>query len=630
MRRAWQIWLAFGGAVLLAITAVGWLSYRALESEEAERTARAQAALEENSRLALWRLDSAVAPLIAEENARPYFVYRSFFPAGSPPGERVPGKSSASALVPSPLLTSENPQIRLHFEFHAWPEVALEEVMCSPSVPTGPQVARAVPEYLSAQALERNRRQLFMCPIRVGKKELLAALATENPPAMAAGSAVPQAVTQQPLPGNNALSQQGNASFPAEERQQMIAGQLRGDFEFQARQQAVMTNASTNGGTTDFGNNLSSIAGAQTDVMTPLWFHDELFLARHVTVGKQSLVQGCWLDWPLIRQQLLTGIGDLLPDAQLGPATISDGEDRAHRMAALPVKLITGELPIVPADSLSPVRLSLLVTWGLLLVAALAVALLLYGVMALSERRAAFVSAVTHELRTPLTTFRMYAEMLAEGMVTDETTRRSYLETLRTEADRLTHLVENVLAYARLERGGPGARIGPVPVTELLDRASERLAGRAAEAGLVLRTQAPPDVLAIDVVADPGAVEQILFNLVDNACKYAAGKDSAGKNADAAESRTLELAVDRANGSVRLRVRDHGPGVPERERKRLFQPFRKSAHDAANSAPGVGLGLALSRRLARDMGGDLSQENENAGGACFVLTLRAANDSPGV
>ena len=256
-------------------------------------------------------------------------------------------------------------------------------------------------------------------------------------------------------------------------------------------------------------------------------------------------------------------------------------------MAALPVKLITGELPIVPSDSLSPVRLSLLVTWGLLLVAALAVALLLYGVMALSERRAAFVSAVTHELRTPLTTFRMYAEMLAEGMVTDETTRRSYLETLRTEADRLTHLVENVLAYARLERGGPGARIGPVRVTELLDRASERLAGRAAEAGLVLRTQAPPDVLAIDAVADPGAVEQILFNLVDNACKYAAGKDSASKNAGTAESRTLELAVDRVNGSVRLRVRDHGPGVPERERKRLFQPFRKSAHDAANSAPGV-------------------------------------------
>ena len=282
-------------------------------------------------------------------------------------------------------------------------------------------------------------------------------------------------------------------------------------------------------------------------------------------------------------------------------------------MAALPVKLITGELPLVAAGALSPVRLSLLVTWGSLVLAALAVALLLSGVMTLSERRAAFVSAVTHELRTPLTTFRMYAEMLAEGMVPDEESRRRYLQTLRTEADRLTHLVENVLAYARIERGGPGARIGPVPVAELLDRASERLAGRAAEVGFDVRIDAPPEVLAASAVADPAAVEQILFNLVDNACKYARS----------AEVRTLELDVTRSNGHVRLQLTDHGPGVAERERKRLFQPFRKSAGDAALSAPGVGLGLALSRRLARDMGGELSLEPRASAGACFVLTLRA-------
>jgi signal transduction histidine kinase len=158
-------------------------------------------------------------------------------------------------------------------------------------------------------------------------------------------------------------------------------------------------------------------------------------------------------------------------------------------------------------------------------------------------------------------------------------------------------------------------------VAQLLERASERLADRAAEAGLTLRTAAPPEVLAMEAVADPGAVEQILFNLVDNACKYAASK-----YAPAAENRTLELDVARVNGSVRLRLRDHGPGVPERERKRLFQPFRKSAHDAANSAPGVGLGLALSRRLARDMGGELSLEDGSSGGACFVLTLRASDE----
>ncbi len=76
--------------------------------------------------------------------------------------------------------------------------------------------------------------------------------------------------------------------------------------------------------------------------------------------------------------------------------------------------------------------------------------MMLRGVLALSERRASFVSAVTHELRSPLTTFRMYAEMLAEGMVRDEQQRDRYLSTLRQEADRLSHLVDNVLQYARL------------------------------------------------------------------------------------------------------------------------------------------------------------------------------------
>ena len=96
---------------------------------------------------------------------------------------------------------------------------------------------------------------------------------------------------------------------------------------------------------------------------------------------------------------------------------------------------------------------ALLIGWGGAFLAVAAAAALLHGVMTLSERRAAFVSSVTHELRTPLTTFRMYAEMLANGMVPDAARRQEYYETLQRESERLTLLVENVLAYARLERG---------------------------------------------------------------------------------------------------------------------------------------------------------------------------------
>ena len=263
--------------------------------------------------------------------------------------------------------------------------------------------------------------------------------------------------------------------------------------------------------------------------------------------------------------------------------------------------------------SLSPVRLSLVLAWGSLLFGAVAVALLLKGVMTLSERRGAFVSAVTHELRTPLTTFRMYAEMLSEGMVPDEANRRRYLDTLRIEADRLTHLVENVLAYSRLERSKPGGRVAPLAVNDLLATAAGRLADRAAQAGFELVVDAREETRRSQVLADPSAVEQILFNLVDNACKYAA----------AATDRTLHLAAETREGSFYLSVRDRGPGVDPARRRMLFQAFRKSAADAAVTAPGVGLGLALCRRLARDMGGDLRYEPAAGGGACFVLRLKA-------
>jgi len=246
-----------------------------------------------------------------------------------------------------------------------------------------------------------------------------------------------------------------------------------------------------------------------------------------------------------------------------------------------------------------------------MLLAAVAVAVLMRGVVVLSERRADFVSAVTHELRTPLTTFRMYAEMLAEGMVPDEATRRKYFNTLLVEADRLTHLVENVLAYARLERGGLGNRVRAVPGGDLIDMCTGRSSDRARSAGLEMQADADATIRNATVLADPSAVEQIVFNLVDNACKYAR----------AATNRKLLVKATIADGKFLIQVRDYGPGIAVDQRRLLFQPFHKSASEAAVTAPGVGLGLALSRRLARDMGGDLRLDDRITDGAGFVIVL---------
>ena len=328
-------------------------------------------------------------------------------------------------------------------------------------------------------------------------------------------------------------------------------------------------------------------------VSQPLWLGGRLLLARRVQAGNQVRVQGCWLDWDRLQQRLKDEVADLLPNVELNPVTSTEPVKLSRLLASLPVQLSV-PMPVVPVSQFSPIRVSLVAAWCCLALVAVAAAITLQSVVALSERRAAFVSAVTHELRTPLTTFRMYAEMLAGGMVPEAEQRQHYLETLRVEADRLAHLVDNVLQYARLERTNPNRRRQQVDVQQLFDRMQVRLADRARQAEMELAVEIE-SCADQTLVTDPQAVEQILFNLVDNACKYAS--HSAKKQ--------LDLIVTCSMDKLTICVRDYGPGISAAGQKKLFRPFSKSVHDAANSAPGVGLGLALCERLARELGGRL-------------------------
>jgi len=347
-----------------------------------------------------------------------------------------------------------------------------------------------------------------------------------------------------------------------------------------------------------------------------VWLDDNLVLTREAMIDGVRMVQGVWLDWPALHAAWLIEITDLFPDAKLVPAPNANAGTRPTddplRFAALPVRLIPGVMQLPPLPFWTPLRKSLAIALACVLLAAAAVGLVLHGTVALSERRADFVSAVTHELRTPLTTFRLYSEMLADGMVTDETQRKTYLDTLTGEASRLSHLVENVLAYARLERGSGKARAENVTIGELLDRILPRLQQRADDCGMEVRIHATDGDRKTPLHIDAAAVEQILFNLVDNACKYAAPR--------AAEP-VIHVEADTRGKFAMLRVRDHGGGISRSERRRIFQPFHKSADQAAHSAPGVGLGLALCQRLATALGGAITLDAAHQNGACFVLRL---------
>ncbi len=614
MKRHWHIWIGFVLCLTVVLAAMGFISLTALRLDRAEADARRaetevrrQAAWEENVRLALWRMDSVLAPFVAQQSAYPYFAYSAFLPVNRAYSAMFNPRGGGEMLIPSPLLSDPSPNILVHFQFEP------DGRLTSPRVPSVGNFKLAVPKHVTEATVGQARAQLAKVESLVDRPRLLAMLP----------ESVPEPIEMIASP----LRQTPEQRLAQRQRRMVeLQNRGRGAVEFNERNYAFQeqtTNVIAQNRDLSRQNPLLPSTDVRGVLMTPLWIDGKLLLARRVAAGGREYVQGCLLDWPAIKASLLEVIEDLLPKADLEPIAAAAAEGEARMLAAAPVRLIPGE-PIVTAmalggpsaganGSLSPIVLSLMVAWVCVLLAGVAVAVLLFGVMRLAERRASFVTAVTHELRTPLTTFQMYAEMLAEGMVGDRQQQRHYLNTLRGEAMRLTHLVENVLSYARLERGRTDGRLVSLPVDELIQPVKARLAGYAQRAGMELIMQDDGLAGEATVRAIASAVEQILFNLVDNACKYAS--TSADKR--------IHLVLSRGNRAVEVSVRDHGPGVSAAVRRRLFRSFSKSAHEAAHTAPGVGLGLALSRRLARDMGGDLRLDEKVTDGARFVLTLQS-------
>ncbi len=595
MTRNIRVWLLFLLFLATLFGVMGWLTVGLLDSDTEAAALRRRAIHEEDVRLALWRMDSLLVPIIGRESARPHYVYQAFYPAETAYTHLLARLDAGDVLIPSPLLGPPPEEVLLYFQID--PTGAFS----SPQVPMGNLQDLAEARYMEDTVRDRFAARLTAVQ-GILEREALVAFLPEGEPedvrTAVAAPAVPrgsrsinllssierQARSNSFNMANDAFNLDAEAN-PLQEKQQLQ----------EIREPAPEAPSVLRRGT-----------------MRPVWVDGSLFLARRVSFDGAVHVQGAWLDWPRIRETLLAGIRDLLPNAEVEP--VGEGAlGNTDTLATIPARLLPGAHPELARDTASgPIRFSLVLAWLGALLAGLAVGFLIRGVLALSERRGAFVSAVTHELRTPLTTFRMYTEMLEEGMVPDKEDRRRYLGVLRSEAERLGHLVENVLSYARLERGRAAASLKAIEVGTLLEHHLRSLEVRAAQADMSLDVTRDPAACATRVRADGNAVERILYNLVDNACKYAA----------AATDRQVHLDCLPARGGVAIRVRDHGPGIAPDVLPHLFQPFSKSASDAAGTVPGIGLGLSLARRLARGMGGDL-RSMEVDEGACFELRLPA-------
>ncbi|HEY5658741.1 MAG TPA: HAMP domain-containing sensor histidine kinase [Myxococcota bacterium] len=353
-----------------------------------------------------------------------------------------------------------------------------------------------------------------------------------------------------------------------------------------------------------------------------------LLLYRTVLVGQQGYRQGlvlersrlgAWLEREVIQGNGLervasirfraTGATPAPPDE--GAAYVFD-----HRFAepfdALTARLALSSLPGVGSPGAVYGLVGLLVLVGA--VGLLAVYRMVGVAVHFAERRSNFVSAVTHELKTPLTAIRMYGEMLRDGLVDAEDKRSEYYGTITDESERLSRLIDNVLEFARLERGTREMSWTVGSVAPVLEEAVAKLRAHAGREGFSLVLQIEPGLPAIRF--DRDALLQVLFNLADNAMKYARS----------ARDRSIVLEARRAAGGVHVAVRDHGPGVPGSQLPRIFEPFYRAGDEGTRTTRGTGIGLALVKELAERMGAAVSGANAEGGGFRVRLVFP---DAPG-
>ncbi|MFO0831212.1 MAG: histidine kinase dimerization/phospho-acceptor domain-containing protein [Phycisphaerales bacterium] len=683
-----------GACVVLG--AMGLLTWQALRLEGREQAAQARAQFQESLRLALWRIDSAMTPIIAREAARPYFEYQPFYPTkptdGQPPLQdtsderavRSVDTPDGEALFPSPLLSNTDEFVNIHFQLDQ------SGNLTSPQVPQGRQRDLAEAGYVTPYVLSQTEDRLGEL-----RKLTLAGNARvfEDPNPFPASGSAGQGSGTPPQRAADEPTRTGMAP-PAnpEEKQVHLESaaapvtKADGDSEYQARLNAL------NKATTQYRQQAEEVArgqqrsanldtrkdararpgrdepatreespasspGAPDEQKTPAapddklmgplagppevpardiawtasdlivqgqfaprWLpaatagaEPELVFVRTVRVGDQTLEQGFWINWPQLRAALLQPVLTLFPHCSIRPVD-STAPVLGRRLATIPAELVVDVPESARNPGWTPLRGVLVVVWALVIASVVAMFGIVRASIELAERRGRFVSAVTHELRTPLTTFCLYSQMLSDGMVPTEEAKRQYARTLHHESIRLTRIVESVLDFARLGRGSRAA-FETLTLRELRQRAEPGLIAACARAEMRLDVSLTCDADQ-PVRTDPAILERVLGNLVDNACKYARNEADPDHN-------HIILTWSIENGRLLAGVRDFGPGIPFEEQTRVFDAFVRGRAHAHGSTPGLGLGLALSKGLAEQLGGELRIVRRDPG-VEFILDIAAA------
>ena len=295
-----------------------------------------------------------------------------------------------------------------------------------------------------------------------------------------------------------------------------------------------------------------------------------------------------------------------------GEFSVVDTLDERFSKMRLMVSLRPDIAPQLVVGGLPRSRLPVLI--GLFALTASLVAAAIYQLrrqQQLAQLRVDFVSGVSHELRTPLAQIRLFAELLRNGQLRSDAERERSFGIIDEEAQRLTYLVENVLAFARSEHGRNTVIVEPLEMDREMQAAIDAFAPLARVKRAKINSSIEPGLVSR---VDPRGLRQVVLNLLDNAVKYGP------------VGQTVNVSLSGTDDKVLIAVEDKGPGVPRSDREKIWDPYVRLTRATESAAGGSGIGLSIVRELVRLHGGRTWVEEAPSGGARFVVEFPKVSD----
>jgi signal transduction histidine kinase len=231
----------------------------------------------------------------------------------------------------------------------------------------------------------------------------------------------------------------------------------------------------------------------------------------------------------------------------------------------------------------------------------------------LAEMQFRFAAGVSHDLRTPLTAIRGAAFNLVEGLVKEPAAIERYAKLILRNAEELTSMIENVLAFSASLHSDKEDRREVFAIGDLLEHAAAAMAQEIEQAGCRIELTVAPELPA--VAGDPVALELVFRNLIGNAVRHGSG------------GKWIGVSAARSTDGVEIRVSDRGPGIPETELQRIFEPFYRGEQTRAQRVQGTGLGLSLVKTTVERQKGTIEVHNSPGGGAQFTVRLPPAPEA---